>query len=160
MLDISGIEAGKLDLSLPQLDPNALPSILNPKSEIPSSRTLLYIEDNLSNLRLITRIVARRPAIHLLSAETGALGLKMAREHRPDWILLDLHLPDSNGDQVLALLRADPRTSEIPVVMISADDRPGKRKQMLTAGARAFLTKPVEVRTLLGVLDSFIEHRP
>ena len=122
----------------------------------PNSKTLLYIEDNLSSLRLIARILARRPAIELLSAETAALGLQMAREHHPDLILLDLHLPDSNGDQVLAQLRADPQTSEIPVVMFSAEDLPGKREQMLNAGARAFLTKPVEIRALLAMIDQFI----
>jgi PAS domain S-box-containing protein len=151
------IEVPLAENPVAQLAQNALPPIQHPKSEALDSRTLLYIEDNLSNLRLITRIVARRPAIQLLTAATGALGLKMAREHRPDLVLLDFRLPDINGDQVLAGLRADPRTSEIPVVMLSADALPGKREQMLAAGARAFLTKPVEVRTFLGVLDQLLE---
>jgi PAS domain S-box-containing protein len=134
--------------------------ILDPALEFLNTRTLLYIEDNVSNLRLVTRILARRPAIQLLSAATGPLGLEMALEHRPDLILLDLNLPGLNGDEVLAELRADPRTSEIPVVMLTADNRPATRERMLAAGTRAFLAKPVEVRALLGVFDQFIEFVP
>jgi CheY-like chemotaxis protein len=129
--------------------------------EVPAdARVLLYIEDNPSNVRLVTRILARRPGIQLLCAETGALGLEMAREHRPDLILLDLHLPDSHGSEVLARLAADPRTGAIPVVMLSADAVPGIRTEMLAAGARAFVTKPLEVRAFLGVVDQFLELHP
>ncbi len=67
---------------------------------------MLYIEDNLSNLRLVERILERRPAVRLLSAMQGRLGLDLARQHRPDLILLDLHLPDISGEQVLRELRA------------------------------------------------------
>jgi PAS domain S-box-containing protein len=143
-----------------KLDQSAPASIHNPQSEIRDLKTVLYIEENLSNLRLTTRILARRPAIQLLSAEPGAHGLELAREHLPDLILLDLHLPDGHGQQMLAGLRADPRTADIPVVILSADGLPGKREQMLSAGARAFLAKPVQVRALLGVLDRFIEFQP
>ena len=131
-----------------------------PALDIPSTRTLLYIEDNVSNLRLVTRILARRPAIELLSAATGPLGLEMARAHQPDLILLDLNLPGLNGGEVLAELRADPHTAAIPVVMLTADNLPATRERMLAAGARDFLAKPVEVRALLGVFDQFIEFAP
>ena len=123
------------------------------------ARVVLYIEDNPSNTRLVTRIVARRPAIRLLSAASGELGLKMAREHRPDLILLDLHLPDISGDQVLAALRSDACTSEIPVGMLTADALAETREHMLAAGVRAFLTKPIEVRTLLGALDQLFDFQ-
>ena len=132
----------------------------NPPSKTPGQKTLLYVEESLSNLRLITRIVARRPAIQLCSAATGALGLEMARTHSPDLILLDADLPGSQGDPLLALLRSDPRTLQIPVIVLLSDPLPGVCKQMMAAGARAFLTKPVEVRTLLGVLDRYIEFHP
>jgi CheY-like chemotaxis protein len=118
---------------------------------------LLYIEDNPANVRLITRILARRPAIEMLCAETGALALKMARNCRPDLILLDLHLPDSHGDEVLTQLRADPSTAQIPVVILTADVQPGKREQLVAAGARAFLAKRVVVRSFLATIDQFIE---
>ena len=119
---------------------------------------LLYIEDNVSNLRLVTRIVARRPAIELHSAATGALGLEMAREHRPDLILLDLHLPDLGGDEVFKQLAADPATKTIPVIVLSADALPAKRDLLLAAGVRAFLSKPIQVSHLLKVLDDFFQR--
>jgi PAS domain S-box-containing protein len=117
---------------------------------------VLYIEDNVSNLRLVTRILARRPAITFISATHGALGLEMAREYQPDLILLDLHLPDIQGDEVLCHLIAEPATANIPVVMLSADALPLRRKQLLAAGARAFLSKPLEVRALLATIDQFL----
>ena len=135
-------------------------AIHDPQSEICNPGSLLYIEENLSHLRLITRILARRPSLRFLSAATSPLGLEIARENRPDLILLDLHVLDSEGDQALARLLADPRTSDVPVVVLSADGLPDKRVQMLASGARAFLAKPVAVRTLLGVVDQFIKQRP
>jgi CheY-like chemotaxis protein len=133
--------------------------IPDPQSTMQDSKTLLYIEDDLSLLRLMTRIVARRPAIRLLSAASSAMGVEIARERRPDLVLLDLRLPDSNGTEVLKLLRSDPRTSEIPVVVL-ADNTPEQREQMLSAGARVFLSRPVEVRAILGAIDRFIEFQP
>ena len=115
--------------------------------------SVLYIEDNLSNLRLIERVLARRPGTKLLSAMQGRLGLDLAREHRPDLILLDLHLPDLPGEEVLHRLRSDPRTREIPVVVLSADASAGQIERLLGVGARAYLTKPLDVRKLLAVLD-------
>jgi signal transduction histidine kinase/CheY-like chemotaxis protein len=115
--------------------------------------TLLYIEDNLSNLRLVERIIARLPGVKLIAAIRGRLGLDLAREHRPDLILLDLHLPDVPGDEVLRRLRQDPQTRDIPVVVISADASPGQVKRLLETGARAYLTKPIDIAQLLALLQ-------
>jgi len=119
--------------------------------------TVLYIEDNPSNLRLVQRVVARRPRVKLLSAMSGRLGLELAREHRPDLILLDLHLPDIPGTEVLEQLQADRRAGETPVVVISADATPGQIERLLGAGAREFLTKPVDVKRLIQVLDDTLK---
>jgi signal transduction histidine kinase/ActR/RegA family two-component response regulator len=121
--------------------------------------TLLYIEDNLPNLRLLERIVSRRPGVTLLSAMQGRRGLELARDHRPDVIILDLHLPDLAGTEVLARLRGDPRTQEIPVVILSADATPGQITRLLAQGARAYLTKPLDIKELLTLLDSLIDGR-
>ncbi len=115
--------------------------------------TLLYIEDNLSNLRLVERIIARLPGVKLISAIRGRLGLDLAREHRPDLILLDLHLPDVPGDEVLRRLRQDAQTRHIPVVVISADANPGQVRRLLDTGARAYLTKPIDIAQLLALLQ-------
>ncbi|PYN80841.1 MAG: histidine kinase [Candidatus Rokuibacteriota bacterium] len=116
-------------------------------------RLVLYIEDNLSNLRLIEQVLSRRPHTTLLSAMQGQVGLDLAREHRPDMILLDLHLPDLPGDEVLRRLLDEPRTRQIPVVILSADATPGQSERLLAAGARAYLTKPLDVRQFLALVD-------
>ena len=77
-----------------------------------SPGVVLYIEDNFSNLRLVERLLERRPGIELLSAMQGNLGLEMAMSRRPDLILLDLHLPDIPGWEVLASLQANPSLRE------------------------------------------------
>jgi signal transduction histidine kinase/ActR/RegA family two-component response regulator len=120
------------------------------------SRTVLYIEDNQSNLRLVQRILAHRPETVLLAAQQGRLGLELARAHLPELILLDLHLPDILGTEVLAQLQADPVTQDIPVVVISADATPHQIDSLLAAGARAYLTKPLDVREFFATLDSIL----
>jgi len=118
--------------------------------------TVLYIEDNPSNLRLVERIVTRRPGVRLLSAVQGRRGLELARAHRPDVIVLDLHLPDISGQEVLAQLRADAATREIPVVVLSADATPGQATRLLREGAQHYLTKPLSVTQFLDVLDELL----
>jgi PAS domain S-box-containing protein len=116
-------------------------------------RTVLYIEDDASNLALVERLVEGRRGIRLMVAMQGGLGLDLAREHRPDVILLDVNLPDISGQEVLAQLRADPRTRDIPVLVITADATSTQMQQMLESGARAYLTKPLDVKRFLSVLD-------
>ena len=79
-------------------------------------RTVLYIEDNLSNLKLVEHAIERLPNIWLIPAMQGTIGLELARQHLPD-----LHLPDLDGSSVLKQLKADPATAGIPVVIISPD---------------------------------------
>ena len=124
------------------------------------ARTLLYVEDNLSNLRLVEHILRHRPNITLLSAMQGRLGLELAQKHRPDLILLDLHLPDIMGDEVLRLLRQDDATSEIPIVMLSADASPPQIKRLRAEGAEDYLTKPLDVRKFLKVLEKYLNKDP
>jgi len=114
---------------------------------------VLYVEDNLANVDLVERILLRRPGVELLTAMQGGLGVELAREHRPDLVLLDLHLPDVGGEDVLRRLRSDPATAEIPVVVLTADALPRRREQLLAGGAVEFLTKPIDVPRLLEVLD-------
>jgi PAS domain S-box-containing protein len=122
--------------------------------------TVLYIEDNLSNLRLVERVVARRPSWRLIHALHGTLGLELARSHLPALILLDLHLPDRPGEEVLAALQADPRTRAIPVHVVSADATQARRGALEAGGAAGYLTKPIDVRALLALLDEHSPGRP
>jgi PAS domain S-box-containing protein len=127
----------------------------NPRKEH-AQRTVLYIEDNLSNLRLVRGILAHRLFVNLLSGMDGASGLDLARRRQPDLILLDLHLPDMTGEQALDELAADARTCEIPVVVISADASSGTARRLLEAGARMFVTKPIDVAAFLNTLDEVL----
>jgi CheY-like chemotaxis protein len=120
------------------------------------SRRLLYIEDNFSNVTLVDQMLAERPALELMTAMQGRVGLELARQHGPDLILLDLHLPDMPGWQVLAQLKADHLTRDIPVVVISADATAPQIKRLLSAGARAYLTKPLDIAEFFHVIDEAI----
>jgi CheY-like chemotaxis protein len=113
---------------------------------------VLYIEDSLSSLALVERLIGRR-CVTLLTAADGATGLEQARHTPPDLVLLDLRLPDMPGEEVLSRLRAVPETSATPVVVISADATPGRIHTLLNAGALAYLTKPIDVRRLMALLD-------
>jgi CheY-like chemotaxis protein len=87
----------------------------------------------------------------------GQLGLELAHRHQPDLILLDLHLPDIPGEEVLARLKLNEMTRNIPVVILSADAT-RDQEPLLTAGARAFVTKPIAIRNLLEALDLFFDE--
>jgi CheY-like chemotaxis protein len=116
-------------------------------------RTILYVEDNVSNVRLFERIVDRLANVDLLVAMRGRLAIDMAVEHQPDLILLDLHLPDMFGEDVLRDLRADPSTADIPIVITSADATKDRAKQLLAQGATDYLTKPFDLGRLFGVIN-------
>jgi PAS domain S-box-containing protein len=122
------------------------------------SITVLYVEDNLSNSELMERILATRPGIKLVSAMQGRVALDLAREHVPDVILLDMHLPDLQGDAVLRQLRADPQTKHIPVAMVSADATQGQIQRLLAAGAQNYFTKPLDIKKLLAFLDATVQQ--
>ncbi|HEU0299115.1 MAG TPA: response regulator, partial [Longimicrobium sp.] len=122
-------------------------------------RTILYVEDNLANLDLVESILRDRPEIDVIPALQGRLGLQLAREHRPDLILLDLHLPDLPGEVVLRELRDDDRTREIPVLVISADATTRQVERLRATGARDYLTKPLDVDQFLSAVDAALDAR-
>lgn len=119
--------------------------------------TILYIEDNPDNARLVERLLADRPGQELVWAPRGELGVEVAVGSQPDLILLDLHLPDVPGDDVLDRLRREPRTADIPIIVLSADANEQRIEAMLSAGAAAYLTKPFDLDHLLATID---QHLP
>jgi PAS domain S-box-containing protein len=120
-------------------------------------RTVLYVEDNLSNVSLIEQILETRPHIELMTAMQGKVGLDLARKHLPDLIFLDLHLPDLPGWEVLQQLQANEATRQIPVVVISADATARQIARLMDAGAYAYLTKPVDIDEFCRILHKTIE---
>ena len=121
---------------------------------------VLHIEDNLSNLKLMERIIARRPDFGLISAMQGRLGIELARQHRPDVILLDLHLPDTSGRQVLQRLRTYPETRDTPVIILSADATKTQIARLTAEGAAGYLTKPLDVRAFYELVDTVLGDLP
>ena len=122
--------------------------------EVFGGKTVLYIEDNLSNLELVEQIFSLQPGLKLLSAMQGSLGLQLARDNHPDLVLLDLHLPDMSGREVLRALRSDPATAAIPVVVVSADASPKRVRTLKADGAAAYLTKPLDVEGFSQTLNA------
>jgi PAS domain S-box-containing protein len=119
--------------------------------------TVLYIEDNIGNVRLLERLLVHKPNVRLITSLEGCLGLQLAQQHRPDLILLDVHMPDLSGYEVLELLRGDVRTASIPVVMLSADASHEQIQRFRDAGARDYLTKPLDLQHFLGQLDVYLQ---
>ena len=120
---------------------------------------VLYVEDNLSNVALMQRILARHEHVDLVTAMSGALALNLAQLHRPALVLLDLHLPDVSGEDVLRQLRQDPACRGIPVVVLSADATPAQIDRLVSAGAYAYLTKPLDLKPFMALLDEVLDHK-
>jgi PAS domain S-box-containing protein len=125
-----------------------------------AARLVLQIEDNASNRRLVERIVDERPAVRLIEAATAEAGLALARKQLPDLILLDLHLPDMAGHEVLRHLRSYPETRDLPVVVVSADATKGQIASLIALGAWGYLTKPLDVAEFLAMLDKVLDQAP
>jgi len=116
-------------------------------------QTVLYVEDNPANLRLISRLLGRRGDIHLLTAHEPQLGLELAETRQPDLILLDINLPGMDGYELLTRLRAKLAECDIPILAISANAMPVDVQRGLDAGFAAYLTKPLDIKQFLSELD-------
>jgi CheY-like chemotaxis protein len=120
-------------------------------------RTLLYVENNPSNLMLVEQIIADLPQLRMLSARDGNQGIELARTHLPDVILMDINLPGMSGLEVLKVLHDDPITAHIPVIALSANAMPHKIEKGLEAGFFNYLTKPIKVDEFTEALDKALE---
>ena len=120
----------------------------------PPVRTILHIDDQPANLSLIERMLDGRPNLRLVNAVDARSGLARARELRPDLILLDLHLPDLPGDEVVRRLAVEVRTRNIPVIVLSADATPAQVKRLHDLGVHDYLVKPFKMQALLGAVDT------
>jgi len=117
---------------------------------------VLYVEDKASNIEVIAAFLARHPNIRLRTARDGVTGLVLAREKRPDIVMLDIHLPDMSGYQVLQQLRADPGLRDIPVLALSADAMLHDIQRGLAAGFDRYIAKPVDLNQLLGAVNTLL----
>ncbi len=121
--------------------------------------TVLYVEDNEVNVVLVRQIMGLRPSWHLMVANSGAQALEMVRQHRPDLLLLDMHLGDMTGFELVDRLDADPATQGIPKVALSADAMPDRVHAARERGFAAYITKPLNVAKLLQCLEEQLAKR-
>jgi len=158
----SGLGTGSVFwIELPSTAPLTLPvSIEASTAEVMGSaaadglRTLLYVEDNPANLKLVERLVARRQDLRLLSAGDGNRGVELARTCMPEVILMDINLPGISGIEALRILRDDRTTAHIPVVALSANAMPRDIQKGLEAGFFRYLTKPIKVAEFTDTLNA------
>jgi len=118
-----------------------------------TKRSVLYIEDNPANLRLVSQLLGRLPNLHMWTAHEPLLGLELAEEHKPDLILLDINLPGIDGFEVLKLLRQRNATKNTPVIAISANAMPRDIQNGMEAGFDEYITKPININSLLLAVD-------
>jgi PAS domain S-box-containing protein len=119
--------------------------------------TLLYVEDNQANMKLVEQLIARRSDLRLLTAVDATLGIEIARTAQPTMILMDINLPGISGVEALKVLRADPSTAHIPVVALSANAMPRDIEKGLQAGFFRYLTKPIKINEFMHTLDAALE---
>jgi CheY-like chemotaxis protein len=120
-------------------------------------RTLLYVEDNPANMMLVEQIVARRTDLKLMTAVTGILGIELAREFKPDVILMDINLPGISGIDALTILRNDPATAHIPIVALSANTMLRDIQLGFDVGFFWYVTKPIKIKEFTDMLDRALE---
>lgn len=121
-----------------------------------AAATVLYIEDNPDNIHLVESIFQERGGVEFLTAIQGSIGLQLARDTKPDLVLLDYHLPDLNGDVVLQRMKAEPRLRDVPVIVLSADALPKSIERLKSLGAIAYLTKPLNVVEFLDEVEKVL----
>ena len=127
---------------------------IEPRLQRPRQWRILYVEDNLSNLALVERVLRRHTAVELISAMQGSLGLELASKHHPDLVVLDVHLPDMSGIEVLKHLHAE--SPDVPVVVVTADATPRQAEALRRLGAAEYLTKPLDVRRFLAAINELL----
>jgi CheY-like chemotaxis protein len=120
------------------------------------NRSVLYIEDDPDNIRLVERLLKRRPHIGLHVASNGRDGINAAISEQPALILLDNHLPDATGTEVLRELVSAEATAAIPVVIVSGDSGRAIATELLATGASGFLVKPYDIRDLMVLIDRYL----
>ncbi len=116
-----------------------------PVAPAPLDATVLCVEDNPANLRLMAHVIGRIPGLRLLQATSAEEGITLAREHRPGLILLDINLPGMDGYAALDVLRADARTRHIPAVALTANAMSGDARRAVAAGFAEHVAKPIDL---------------
>jgi two-component system, cell cycle response regulator DivK len=121
-----------------------------------TSSQILVVEDNEKNMKLF-RDVLNAKGYRTLEATTGEQALELAAQHRPDLVLMDIQLPDADGVDTLARMRADERSASIPVLALTAQAMSGDRERFLALGFDGYISKPVEISSFVAVVEEHCE---
>jgi PAS domain S-box-containing protein len=154
-----------VELSMGVANPSIITEVVpvkhNHEKNTTTKRTLLYVEDNPANLKLVEDIVATRPEFSLLTARDGFAGIQLARLAQPNLILMDINLPGMTGTEALKILAKDSLTKHIPVIALSANAIPRDIEKGLEAGFCCYLTKPIRINEFMSALDETLalNHR-
>ena len=119
--------------------------------------SILVVEDNDKNMKLF-RDVLRASGYRTLEATTGGEAVALAAEHSPDLVLMDIQLPDIDGVEALARLRADGRTASVPVLALTAQAMEGDRERFLAAGFDGYVSKPVNIAEFVAAVHRYCDR--
>jgi CheY-like chemotaxis protein len=121
---------------------------------------VLYVEDDPVNIEVMRAVLEmRRPSLELQVAATLAEAMARLPSCRPQLLLLDMHLPDGDGDDLLRCLRADPAFADLPVLVVSADAEEQGLSRAAAAGANGYFAKPIDFNALLAAIDGILAER-
>ncbi len=135
------------------LPEHALGSLLSADGR---TRTIIYVEDNPSNIEFMRELVAELERVNLVTVPTAEVGVELVRDRRPDLVIMDINLPGMSGYEATRLLKSWPETRDIPVIALTAAAMTGDRKRFSDAGFYRYLTKPVRVAELMEVLEELL----
>ena len=126
-------------------------------SEKINTYSILYIEDNISNLKIVEAIITKRMKQLFICANTGGLGIEMALAHKPDIILLDLRLPGLDGYAVKEIINKEPSLSGIPIIALSANAMSEEIERVKESGFQEFISKPIDIPSFISSLNQYLE---
>ena len=121
-------------------------------------KTALVIEDNADNMELMTLILEQN-GYNVIKAETGQQGFDLALEARPDFILLDIQLPDMDGLEVLRKIRSSEIDGDIPVIAVTSYAMVGDREKMMAAGCNGYIEKPIDPEKIIGQIREILGEK-
>jgi two-component system cell cycle response regulator DivK len=118
---------------------------------------ILIVEDNEKNMKLV-RDILQHKGYQTLEAATGEEGVRLAIEHKPDLVLMDIQLPDIDGITALRRIREDKSLDRIPVLAVSASVMPDEQKQIVSSGFDAYMTKPISLKPFMATVERFLQQ--
>jgi two-component system cell cycle response regulator DivK len=127
-------------------------SDVTPRSAL---KRILIVEDNELNMKLLNDVLEAY-GYEIVKTGSGAAVLELARQHRPDLVLMDIQLPDVSGLDAVRLLKEDPQTQAIPVIAVTAFAMAGDERRALDSGCDAYIAKPIMLREFLATVEKFI----